>query len=172
MLQNRFYRSEKTFAVETERHFFDVFAVQFRFYGDFEFVAPVDLRPARKPGLHVICAVFIAFRNQIVLIPERGTRSDNRHLPREDIKNLRQFVKACFSQKSADFRYVLLGIFEHVRRHIVRRGSFHRAKFQNFKKLFLFADPFLSKENRPRVVDENRDRQNQPHGSQYDYPYK
>ena len=121
VFKNGFYRSEKALYVERETQFLDVFAVQFSLYRDFEFVPAVYLRPAGKPGAYRIRAVFVAFGNEIVLIPESGARSDNRHLSEQNVEKLRQLVEARLSQELPYRREILIGIFEHMSGNVPRR---------------------------------------------------
>ena len=57
MFQNRFNCSEETFDVHCKAlavasiQLFDIFAVEFGFYGNFQFIASVDLRPTGKSCL-------------------------------------------------------------------------------------------------------------------------
>ncbi len=106
-----------------------VFAVIACFRGYLQLVTAVDLCPAGKPGLNIVCAVFVAFCEQVCLVPQGRTRADYRDRSGEDVPQLREFIEAAFSEESADFCYVLVGVLEQVGRGIVRSGHFHGAEF-------------------------------------------
>ena len=122
-------RPEEAAAVEKETQILDIFAVKFRFDRNFQFVATIDLRPAGEARADVVGAVFVAFFDQIRLVPKGGTRPDDAHLADEDIEDLRQFVKARLPQEGADLRDVLFRILQQMRRNIMRRIDFHRPVF-------------------------------------------
>lgn len=55
---------------------------------------------------------------------------DDAHFARENIEKLRQFIYTHFSHPTSAFEYVLLRIFKHMRRHIMRRRHFHASEFE------------------------------------------
>lgn len=73
--------ADEAFAVEEETHFLYVFAVVSGLYLYWQFVAAVYLSPAGEAGADVVGSVFVAFRDEVVLVPERGARADDGHLP-------------------------------------------------------------------------------------------
>ena len=88
---------EEALAIKQETHFLNIFAVQFCLHRNLKFIASIDLRPAGEAGQNIISTIFIAFFNQIVLIPKRRSRANDGHLAQKDVENLRQFIKTCLS---------------------------------------------------------------------------
>ena len=92
VVQHFAYRSEKAFTIESETKLMDVFAVQACLFGNFQLVSAVNLRPTGKSRANVVCSVFIAFFDEIVLVPKCRARSYYRHLSNENIEKLRKLV--------------------------------------------------------------------------------
>ena len=65
-----FDRSYEAFAVHFECYALRVFAVVFGFDVNRELVPAVYLSPASQAGFYFVCAVFVAFGYQVVLVPE------------------------------------------------------------------------------------------------------
>ena len=65
MLQNSADGAEKAFAVKEKAQLFHIFPVEPGFYVNGQLVPPVDLRPARQAGTHVVGAVFVPLRDQV-----------------------------------------------------------------------------------------------------------
>ena len=93
MLQHGNDGAEKAFAVKEEAQFFHIFPVEPGLYLNGQFVPPVDLRPARQAGAHVVGAVFVPLGNQVKLIPQGRPGADDGHFSRENLKNLGQLVQ-------------------------------------------------------------------------------
>ena len=102
--------ADEAFAVEEEAHFLYVFAVVSGLYLYRQFVAAVYLRPAGEAGADVVGSVFVALGDEVVLVPQRGTRADDGHLPSKNAPNLRQFIKARFAQEFSASSYPFIWI--------------------------------------------------------------
>ena len=70
----------EAFEVHSERNVMHIISVQFRFFPDRKFIPPMDLCPAGEARTDAVCAVPLPLRDQILLIPERRTRTDERHV--------------------------------------------------------------------------------------------
>ena len=160
--QDREKRPEETTAVEEETQILDIFAVEFRLDRNFQFVATVDLSPAGEAGTDVIGAVFVTLFNQIRLVPQGGSRSDDAHLPNEYVENLRQFVEACLPEEGADLRDVLLWILQKMRRDVMGRIDFHRAVFQDREELLVLPDALLAEEDWAWIADDDAQADDDP----------
>ena len=59
------------------------------------------------------------------------------------------------TDKLSDPGNILLRIFQHVGRHIVRGGHLHTAELMQLEVLLIFSYSFLRKEDRTRIVNYN-----------------
>lgn len=59
--------SEKASAIKKKTHIPHILAVKTGFVIDLQLIASADLRPSGKPRLYIVCAVSVAFLEQIVL---------------------------------------------------------------------------------------------------------
>ena len=143
--------AEKYFCVKQERSALDVFAVIFRLFLVGEAVSAVDLRPAGQPRADGIYSVFAAKLTDVALFGDQRTRTDEAHVARENIEQLRQFVEACPAQELARTGDKLIRLFKIGGRKI-RRTVFHRAKFFDFEQLVALADPVLPEYDRQTVI--------------------
>ena len=103
-------------------------AVQLCLFGDLQLIAAVDLGPAGQAGAHIVGPVFVALRQQIVLVPQRGTRTDDRHIPHKDAPQLGQLVQAGLAQEMPHAGDILIRVMEQVRGHVVGRVDAHGAE--------------------------------------------
>ena len=149
-------RTEKTFCVHEKSLFPHIFTVQFRFLHNFQLIPPVNLRQTCQSGQNIICPVFLPLRNQIILIPQRGTRTDHAHFSPENIPNLGKFIQTGLAQYLSNSCYVLFGISHLVCRDIVRRGHLHGTELMQQEKMFIFSCSLLCEENRTWIVNFNR----------------
>ena len=70
--------------------------------------------------------------------------ADDAHFARENIEKLRQFVYPHFSHPPPASEYVLLRIFKHMRRHIMRSRHFHASEFEQTELRFMYTYSLLS----------------------------
>ena len=94
-------------------------AVQLCLFGDFQLVPAMDLRPAGQPGAYIVCTVLIPFGQQVVLVPKRWARADDRHIPHKDIPQLGQLVQTGLAQKASHAGDILLRVVQQMGGHIV-----------------------------------------------------
>lgn len=146
-------RTEEALAVEKETLALYVFAVQGRLHGDFQFVATVDLRPTGKAHGHVVCTVLVTFCNQVVLVPQRRTRTDYAHGPFENVEHLREFIEAGLAEDPAHLGNPLLGIAQFVRRGVLWSVGTHGAELVDVKMLLVQAHALLLKEHGALAVE-------------------
>jgi len=154
-------RSEEALAIEQETLAFYVFAVEGRLHGDFEFVATVNLSPAGEANGNVIRAVLVTFSNQIVLVPQGRTRTDDTHGAAKDVEHLREFIEAGLAEEPAHAGNPFLGVAEFMRRGILGGVGAHGAELVDEKVSLVDADAFLPKEHRPLAVKLDGDRDNE-----------
>ena len=102
--------SEKAPDIEGKAHILDIVTVQLCLIGYLKLVTAVYLRPACKPGLDGICAVFIALGYEVVLVPKRRTRPHDSHVLLQNIEYLRKLIKRGLSQKTPDLCDVFIGV--------------------------------------------------------------
>ncbi len=114
--------------IQEERVILQVVFVEFHLLGNSEFVAPIDLRPAGQAGSQHMNSPLSAEFDQVVLVEEGGTRTDNAHVALQNADQLGKFVNAGFAEESADHGPVPVRIFEEVGRH-GGRISPHGAEF-------------------------------------------
>lgn len=157
-------RPEEALAVEQEALAFHIFAIEGSLYRDFQFVTSVNLSPAGEANGHIVCAVLVAFFDQVVLIPKGRTRTDDAHGSFEDVEHLREFVKTRLAEESANLRNPFLGIAEFMRRSVFRRVSTHGAELVNVEMFLVETDAFLLEKNRSLAIeldgDSNREHRN------------
>ena len=127
-----------------------------------KFIATVDLRPAGEAWADVVRAVFVAFFNQVRLVPEGWARPDDAHLADEDVENLREFVEARLPQEGTDLRDVLLRILQQMRRHVMRRIDLHRPIFQDGEELLVLPDALLAEKDRAWIADDDTQADDDP----------
>ena len=144
----------------------DIFAVKFRFDRNFQFVATIDLRPAGQTWADVVGAVFVALFDQIRLVPQGGSRSDDTHLADEDVEDLRQFIEARLPQEGADLRDVLLRILKQMRWNIMRCIDFHRPVLQDGEQLLVLPDALLTEKDRAWIADDDTQADDDPEWNQ------
>ena len=159
-------RPEEAAAVEKETQILDIFAVKFRFDRNFQFVTTVDLRPTSEARADVVGAVFVALFNQIRLVPEGGSWSNDAHLADEDVENLRQFVEARLPQEGTDLRDVLFRILKQMRRNIMRRIDLHCTIFQDGEELLVLPDALLAEKDRAWIADNDAQADDDPERNQ------
>lgn len=75
--------------------------------------------------------------------------ADDAHFARENIEKLRQFVYPHFSHPPPASEYVLLRIFKHMRRHIMRSRHFHASEFEQTELRFMYTDSLCLKNTGP-----------------------
>ena len=147
-----------------------IVAVEFRLFVDLQLVAAVDLRPAGQAGADVIGAVFVPLGQQVILVPQRRARADDRHVPHKDVPELGQLVKAGLAQKMPHPRDILIRILEQMSGHIVGGIDPHGAEFEDVEVLFMDAHPLLLEENRPRRIHLDGDAENEQQRRKYEHP--
>lgn len=77
---------------------------------------------------------------------------DDAHFACENIEKLRQFVYTHFSHPPPASEYVLLRIFKHMRRHIMRSRHFHASEFEQTELSFMYTDSLLSEKYGTRIL--------------------
>lgn len=145
--------SKETLAVKGKALAFYVFAVKGRLHGDFKFIAAVNLRPAGKANGHVVRAVLVAFRNQVVLIPQSRTRAYNAHGSAKDVEHLREFVEASLAQESAHPGNPFFGVGKFVRGRVFRGVGAHSAELVNVKVSLVETDALLLKKHGAAAIE-------------------
>jgi hypothetical protein len=93
--------------VEPEAAVVDVPDVECQLLVPRHVVPPVDLRPAGQPGLHLVPARLLG-RVPVEVLDEQRTGTDERHLPDEDVPQLREFVERGGAQEPAEGEQPLL----------------------------------------------------------------
>ena len=145
--------AKKALAVEKEALALYVFAVEGRLHGNFQFVAAVDLRPAGQAHGHVVCAILVAFFNQVVLVPQRRTRADNAHGPFENVEHLREFIEASLAEEPAHLGNPLLGVAQFVGRGVLGGVGAHGAELVDVKMLLVEPHALLLKEHGALAIE-------------------
>ena len=132
-----------------------IFSVQPRLIRYFQFITSVDLRPSCQPRQDTVRSIFITFPNQIFLIPQRRSWTDNTHLSPKDIPNLRELIQTRLPEHAPDSCYILLRILQLMCWHIRWGAHLHTAVFMQHKKDLALPHSFLCKKHRPRIVQIN-----------------
>ena len=166
-LDNAQDRPEEALAIEKETLAFYIFAIKSGLHGDFEFVATVNLRPAGKSHGHIVCTVLVTFGNQVVLVPQSGTRANNAHGTAKNVEHLREFVEACLTEEAANFRYPLFRVRKFVRRGILRGIGAHGAELVDIKVRLVEANTFLLKKHRSLAIELDGDSDNKHRKRKY-----
>ena len=143
-------------------------AVQLCLFGNFQLVPAMDLRPAGQPGAHIVCTVLIPFGQQVVLVPKRRARADDRHIPHKDIPQLGQLVQTGLAQKVPHAGDILLRVVQQMGGHIVRGINAHSAELEDLEMPLADAHTLLPEKHRPGRVqlDGNSQKQQQPRKAQ------
>ena len=84
-----------------------------------------------------------------ILFSDKGhlwSGSDERHVSLKDIDELRDLVEACFAQEAPDAGNAGICLFI-WRPGVLRCIHLHAAEFENLKRLSIFADASLAKED-------------------------
>lgn len=160
--------TKKTLAVEKETLALYVFAVEGGLHGDFQFVATVDLRPTGKAHGHVVCTVLVTFCNQVVLVPQRRTRTDYAHGPFENVEHLREFIEAGLAEDPAHLGNPLLGIAQFVRRGVLGGVGAHGAELVDVKMLLVEPHALLLEEHGALAVELDGDSDYKHRDCKYD----
>src|ERR1700681_2140999 len=82
-----------------------------------------------------------------------GTRSDDRHLPEQDVEKLWQFVEARSAEKAADARHARFAGARPDRAGVLLRIDVHRAEFEHRKLLAEAPDARLAIDDRSGAVE-------------------
>ena len=166
-LEHTHERSKKAPAIKQKAPTLDVFAVEGRFHGYFKFVASVNLRPAGQADRNVIRSVLIPFGNQVVLVPERRTRTDNAHGPLENVEHLRELVEACLAKEPAHACNPFFRVAQFVRRGVLGGIDPHCAKLVDVEVSLVDSHTFLFEKHGAFAVkfdgnsdNEHRERKN------------
>ena len=133
-----------------------IISIQFSFLPDRQLIASMDLCPAGKSRTDAVCTVPLTLRKEVILIPERRTRTNQRHVALQDIKELRQLIEGCFPEKPSDSCDEKIGIIQHMGRHIMWGIDTHRAEFIYVKIRAVLSCPLLPEENRSRRIEMDR----------------
>ena len=104
------------------------------------------------------------------LIWQCWTWANERHIPPQNVKNLRQFIQTGFPQEFPQRCNILVGMFKLVGRNIVRCIHFHGAKFMHAEcgrvaVGISFSGTLLYEKNRSSVEKKHRNDDNQHHGT-------
>ena len=161
-------RTEEAFAIKKETLTLYIFAVEGCLHGDFEFVTAVDLSPTGKAYGYIVCAILVAFGNQVVLVPQSRTRTDNAHGPLENVEHLREFIEARLAEESAHLGNPLLGIAQLVRRGVLGRVCAHGAELVDVKMLLVEPNAFLLEEHVALAVELDGDSDNKHRDCKHD----
>ena len=92
VIQHRLDGAKEALYIHPEAQMLHIIAIQPGFIGNFQLIPAVDLRPAGQTGSDVVGTILIPLGQQIILIPERRPRPDDRHIPHKDVPQLRQLV--------------------------------------------------------------------------------
>ncbi len=146
-------RAKETLAIKQEALALYVFAVEGCLHGDFEFISAVNLRPTGQAHRYIVCAVLVSFFNQVILVPQRRTRTDDAHGPFENVEHLREFIEARLAEESAHLGNPLLGVAQFVRRSVLGRVGAHGAELVDVKMLLVEPYAFLLEEHGALAVE-------------------
>src|SRR4051812_326905 len=80
--------------IEPQRFALQVLDVELHFARNGEVVPAMRLSPARQSWHQLVHTVSSAERNQVVLVIESGTWTDEAHIAYQDAPKLRQFIQA------------------------------------------------------------------------------
>ena len=115
---------------------------------DRQFIPAVDLCPAGQAGREMVDPFFGPQGNQVILIKESRTRTDNAHIAGQDAPQLWQFIQAGFAQELADRSQPLIRIPQQVGGHGRGIGA-HGAEFWHPEDAVLPAHPVGPVQHRP-----------------------
>ncbi len=147
----------RIFEVDERRAVLDVPEVELDPLGPRQRGATVDLRPAREPGPDVE-ALALALVVLLDLVAERGTRADDAHVTAEDVPELRQLVDRRPTQEAPEPRDPRIPLVDRVPGAHRLRSHDHRPELQQLEVLAFPADAHLAVEDRPAVLELDRER--------------
>src|SRR6266550_997852 len=119
--------------------------------------APVDLGPAGDPGPDVE-PVALALVVLVDLVAERRPRPDDRHVAAHDVPELRQLVQRQPAQDPARARDSRIAAVDRVSRAEPLGTDDHRAQLEELEVDAVLADARLPVEDRPTVLELDRER--------------
>src|SRR5215813_5343272 len=123
-----------------------------------------DLCPTRDPGLHVMAKGVVAdLLGKITVVGSRmWPRPNQRHLPTDNIEQLRQLIDACPSQPCANTRDSPIAS-HHLLDCRAILDICHCAKLEDLESPAIEAAPRLSEQRIARRIKLDRDRDNDEH---------
>ena len=94
MGQYRFDGAKKAAHIQPKAQVLRIVAIQAGLFLNLQFIPAVDLCPASQTRPQIVGSVLIPGIQQVVLVPQRRTGADDRHIPHKDIPQLRQLIQA------------------------------------------------------------------------------
>ena len=155
------HRFEQEPDIVEKAPFFDVFAVKLCLDGDLQFVSAADLRQPCQSRFHVVGVVQIPFGDQVVLVPQGGSRTDETHLTGENVEQLRQLVDRRFPDELSDLGDVRVRVIQLMRGGVRIGVGIHGAELQDLKDLLVLPDPVLFEEHGALAVEFDGERHDQ-----------
>ena len=141
---------EKDLEVEEKRSVVDVPDIEAKLLSPRKGVATVDLRPAGDAGANLVASHLLGRIARKVSRGERA-RTDERHFPREDVQELRQFVQGGRAQEPTEPRKTL---------GVCALAAAHRAELEHREDAPAFARSLLAKQDRTPVCKHDCERDN------------
>ena len=152
--------------VKPERAPSQIFRVKAYLLWNGQFIAAIDLRPTGQTWHQVAHAARGAQFNEVCLIKQRGSRANETHVAFENAPQLRNLIKAGFSQQRADRRYVRCGFGKQMS-WLCWRAHAHGAKLWHAKDSVAPADAIRPIERGPGRCDLHSEADAQPrHGKE------
>ena len=125
-----------------------IIAIESCFFTYFQLISSMNLCPSCQSRADIICSIFIAFFQKIILIPECRSWPDYRHISLKNIQKLWQFIQTGFSKPPACSGQILFRICQQMGRHVMWSIGLHTSKFVKHKMTLVDSYPLLLKKYR------------------------
>jgi hypothetical protein len=119
--------------------------------------ATVNLRPAGEPRLDVEAPALVV-AVPIDLVPQRRARADQRHVPANDVPELRQLVERQLPEGATDARDACITAVDGKAGSLALRADDHRPELQELEVAATLADAHLPVEDGPPVLELDAER--------------
>ena len=133
-----------------------IFDVKFHFFRDGQFIAAIDLRPAREARNKFMDASCRSQRNEVILIEQRRAGADETHVAFQNAPELRQLIQARLAQKGPDGRQMVVRLWQQMGGE--RRGVHaHASKLRHPEDAVVSTNSVAPVKNRANGRQTNRD---------------
>ena len=147
--------SEQAFQIKYERAVPYTIAIQYALLFNGDGISAIDLCPSGNARLIFIYTVLVSLCGQYILIPQPRSGSYQRQGSIHHVKQLWKLIQGMRTQELSDSCNILLRIFQHMSRGIMRCRHFHAAELVYPEILLILSQSLLGKKYRTGIIDLN-----------------